>query len=402
MIHDLIIVGGGPGGSACAREAAKAGLDVLLLEKDEYPKRKMCGGGFRASLPDLLDFDISPVIEHEACGSNIYAPSGLKVVCSKPEVTGYTVKRELFDKFLIEKASEAGADVRTGIEVADVQEWSTGVRVSCRDGSTFSARYLVGADGVNSRVARSTGLKPRWDEKEIGLCIEAGVSMDYDEIMRITQGPYEDSKRVCIEIFFGGLQHGYSWCFPKKDEVSLGMGCLMPYATGLKKAWKKFISKFEELNRIKVDISNAKAMRVPLAGPIDTTITKRIMLIGDSAGFVSPATGEGIYYAIETGQMAARTIVDTEQGRLANLIEYEKEWKHTIGKQLKVSNYLANLMFNSEDNMELVVQMAAADAVMRDRMVELIGGLKPYTELRKSIMKRVLTRHPLKGIRLLI
>ncbi|MHA1666754.1 MAG: NAD(P)/FAD-dependent oxidoreductase, partial [Candidatus Thorarchaeota archaeon] len=119
-------------------------------------------------------------------------------------------------------------------------------------------------------------------------------------------------------------------------------------------------------------------------------------------GFVSPATGEGIYYAIETGQMAARTIVDTEQGRLANLIEYEKEWKHTIGKQLKVSNYLANLMFNSEDNMELVVQMAAADAVMRDRMVELIGGLKPYTELRKSIMKRVLTRHPLKGIRLLI
>ncbi|MHA1388979.1 MAG: NAD(P)/FAD-dependent oxidoreductase [Candidatus Thorarchaeota archaeon] len=184
--------------------------------------------------------------------------------------------------------------------------------------------------------------------------------------------------------------------------MSLGMGCLMPYATGLKKAWKKFISKFEELNRIKVDISNAKAMRVPLAGPIDTTITKRIMLIGDSAGFVSPATGEGIYYAIETGQMAARTIVDTEQGRLANLIEYEKEWKHTIGKQLKVSNYLANLMFNSEDNMELVVQMAAADAVMRDRMVELIGGLKPYTELRKSIMKRVLTRHPLKGIRLLI
>ncbi|MHA1494134.1 MAG: NAD(P)/FAD-dependent oxidoreductase, partial [Candidatus Thorarchaeota archaeon] len=108
-------------------------------------------------------------------------------VCSKPEVTGYTVKRELFDKFLIEKASEAGADVRTGIEVADVQEGSTGVRVSCRDGSTFSARYLVGADGVNSRVARSTGLKPRWDEKEIGLCIEAGVSMDYDEIIGVFQ-----------------------------------------------------------------------------------------------------------------------------------------------------------------------------------------------------------------------
>jgi len=402
MTHDIIIVGGGPGGSACAREAAKAGLDVLLLEKDEYPKRKMCGGGFRASLPDLLDFDISPVIEHEACGSNIYAPSGLKVVCSKPEVTGYTVKRELFDKFLIEKASEAGADVRTGIEVTDVQEGSTDVRVSCRDGSTFSARYLVGADGVNSRVARSTGIKPRWENKEIGLCIEAGVPMDYDDIMQITQGPYEDSKRICIEIFFGGLQHAYSWCFPKKDEVSLGMGCLMPYATGLKSAWAKFVSNFEKLNGIKVDISNAKAMRVPLAGPIETTITKRIILIGDSAGFVSPATGEGIYYAIETGQMAAGTVSDIIQGKIDNIDDYQTKWKRTIGKQLKVSNYLANLMFNSENNMEIVVQMAASDDYMRDWMVELIGGLKPYTELRKAIMKRVITKHPMKGLKLLI
>jgi len=401
MTHDLIIVGGGPGGSACAREAAKAGLDVLLLEKDEYPKRKMCGGGFRASLPDLLDFDISPVIEHETCGSNIYAPSGLKVVCSKPEVTGYTVKRELFDQFLNEKASEAGADVRTGIEVTDVQEGSTDVSVSCRDGRTFSARYLVGADGVNSRVARSTGIKPRWENKEIGLCIEAGVPMDYDDIMQITQGPYEDSKKVCIEIFFGGLPHAYSWCFPKKDEVSLGMGCLMPYATGLKSAWTKFVSKFEKLNGIKVDISNAKAMRVPLAGPIETTITKRIMLIGDAGGFVSPATGEGIYYAIETGQMAARTVSDIVQGKVVDVKDYQKKWKRTIGKQLKVSNFLANMMFDSEANMEMVVQMAASDNYMRDRMVELIGGLRSYTELRNAIMKRVLTKHPMKGLRLL-
>ena len=402
MTHDLIIVGGGPAGSACARETAKAGLDVLLLEKDEYPKRKMCGGGFRASLSDLLDYDISPVIEHETCGSHIYAPSGLKVVCSKPERTGYTVKRELFDQFLVEKASEAGADVRTGIEVTDVQEGSTDVSVTCRNGSTFSARYLVGADGVNSRVARSTGIKPRWENKEVGLCIEAGVPMDYDDIMQITQGPYEDSKRICIEIFFGGLQHAYSWCFPKKDEVSLGMGCLMPYATGLKSAWAKFVSNFEELNGIKVDISNAKAMRIPLAGPIENTITKRIMLIGDSGGFVSPATGEGIYYAIETGQMAARTVADIIQGKTVGVDDYQKKWKRTIGKQLKVSNFLANLMFNSEDNMELVVQMAASDDYMRGRMVELIGGLKSYTELRKAIMKRVITRHPLKGIRLLV
>ncbi|MFW9843564.1 MAG: NAD(P)/FAD-dependent oxidoreductase [Candidatus Thorarchaeota archaeon] len=401
MVHDLIVVGGGPGGAACARDAAKLGLDVLVVEKEDHPRRKICAGGFRAALTDLLDFDISSVIEREFCGTYVYAPSGLKVECTRPELTGYTAKRELFDHLLLQKASEAGAEVLTGVEVIDVQESIDDVRVDCRDGSTYSARYVVGADGVNSRVARKTGIKPKWEDKEIGLCIEAGVPMDPDEIMRITRGPYEDSNRVCIEIFFGGLEHGYSWCFPKKDEVSLGLGCLMVHASGLKQAWRNFVEQFEKRNGIKVDVSNAKAMRVPLTGPIKTTTTKRIMLIGDAAGFVSPATGEGIYYAIETGQMAASTISDILQGKIERAIEYQNKWKQTIGKQLKASNFVANMMFNSEANMELVVQMAASDAYIRDRMTELIGGVKPYTELRNAIMKRVITRHPLKGLRLI-
>ena len=396
MVYDVIVVGGGPGGAASAREAAKLGLDVLLIEKEAHPRRKICAGGFRADLPNLLDFDVSSVIEHETCGSHIYAPSGLKVICTRPEIAGYTVKRSLFDHLLLTKASEAGAEVRAGLEVIDVHEGTNEVCIECNDGKSYSARYIVGADGVNSRIARKTGIKPKWADKEIGLCIEAGVPMDYDEIMNITQGPYDDSKRVCIEIFFGGLEHAYSWCFPKKDEVSLGLGCLMPYASGLKQAWAKFIENFEKLNGVKVDISNAKAMRVPLAGPIKTTTTKRIMLIGDAGGFVSPATGEGIYYAVETGQIAARTISAT------HVNEYQKEWKRTIGKQLGVSNFLANLMFNSEASMEIVVQMAHSDEYIRNRMTELIGGLKPYTELRNAIMKRVITRHPMKGLKLLI
>ncbi len=117
MTHDLIVVGGGPAGAACAREAAKRGLDALLLKKHEHPRRKICAGGFRAALPSLLDFDITSVIEHEACGSHVYAPSGLKVVCTKPQITGYTVKRSKFDHIMLQQAGQAGAEVRTSMEV---------------------------------------------------------------------------------------------------------------------------------------------------------------------------------------------------------------------------------------------------------------------------------------------
>ena len=325
----------------------------------------------------------------------------LKVECTKDEITGYTVKRIEFDYFLLKKAIEAGADVRTEMEVSDIDENNDHVTVKCADGTTFNTKYLVGADGVNSRVARSSGIKTKWEPKEIGLCMEARVPMDPEDIMRITGGPYDDSNRVCIQIFFGGLEHAYAWCFPKKNEVSLGMGVLMPYAPGLKKAWNDFVSKYEQLNGVKIDLAETKAMRVPLGGPIERTVSKRIMLIGDAGGFVSPATGEGIYYAIETGQIAADVAYDALHGKTENVLNYEKRWKKGIGKQLNASKFLANLMFNSEKNMELAVQMAASDTVMRGHMTDLIGGLRPYTKLRNAFMKRVLTKHPLKGIRML-
>lgn len=400
MTRDLIVVGGGPAGASCARRAAQEGLDVLLLEKETHPRRKACGGGFRAGLPDLLDFDISSAIDRESSGSHLFSPSRTKVVCTKDEVTGYTVKRETFDKLLLDKAIEAGAEVQQNMEVVDVIESSNQVEAYTRDGERFTGKYLVGADGVNSKVARTSGIMKRWDQEAIGLCMEAAVPMDDSEIERITLAPYE-SERICIQIYFGGLEHGYAWCFPKKGEMSLGMGCLMPFAKDLKDAWGKFIHEFEETYSVDLDMSQETAWRVPLAGPIDNTISERIMLVGDAAGFVSPATGEGIYYAIDTGHIAAEAVARTLKGNADGTREYQRRWKEGIGKEMDAANFLANLLFNSEENMEHIIQMASRDDVMRSHMTDLIGGLRSYTDLRKSLMWRVLSRHALTGLKMI-
>jgi len=401
MTHDLIVIGGGPGGAACARRAAQRGLDVVVIEKAVHPRKKACGGAFRPSLVDLLDFDVSPALDRESCGSHLFSPSRTKVIATKDMITGYLVKREVFDKFLLDRAVEAGAEVISGVEVIDVTESSEEVIAYRTDGAIVKGKFLVGADGVNSRVARSSGLKQRWRNDEIGLCIEARVPMDESDILRITKGPY-DRNLFCIQIYFGGIEHGYAWCFPKVGEVSLGMGCLMPYAANLRTAWTNFVAEFSSLYQIDVDLSEETAMRVPLKEPLDKTLTKRILLVGDAGGFVSAATGEGICYAVETGQIAADTVSDIIEDLTENTSEYERRWKKTIGKQLGVSKFLANLLFSSEKNMELVIQMAARDEVMRNHITNLIGGLKPYSELRTALMKRVLTRHPATGLKMLI
>lgn len=400
MTRDLIVVGGGPAGASCARRAAQEGLDVLLLEKDEHPRRKACGGGFRKGLTDLLDFDISSATDRKTSGSHIFSPSRTKVVCAKDILTGYTAKREVFDKLLFDKAREAGAEVQQNIEVVDVIESTNQVEAYTEDGSRFTGKYLVGADGVNSRVARTSGIMKKWEQDAIGLCMEARVPMDDGTIENIVQDPYE-SDRVCVQIYFGGLEHGYAWCFPKKGEVSLGMGCLMPFASDLRDAWNAFVHEFEEMYSVDVDLSEETAWRVPLAGPIENTITNRIMLVGDAAGFVSPATGEGIYYAIDTGHIAAEAVARTLMGNADGTHEYQRRWKEGIGKEMKAANFLANLLFNSQENMEHVVQMASRDEVMQDHMTDLIGGMRSYRDLRKSLMWRVLSRHALTGLKML-
>jgi geranylgeranyl reductase family protein len=401
MSHDLIVVGGGPAGASCARRAVQRGLDVVVFEKAVHPRRKACGGGFRPGLLDLLDFNATPALDRESCGSHLFSPSRTKVVATKDMITGYLVKREVFDKLLLDKAVEAGAEVISGVEIVDVTESAGEVIAHRADGESVKAKFLVGADGVNSKVARKSGLKPRWRDDEIGLCIEARVPMSEPDIVRITKGPY-DRDLFCIQIYFGGIRHGYAWCFPKKGEVSLGMGCLMPYAANLKEAWTNFTAEFSQLYNVSVELSEETAMRVPLKEPVHKTVTKRILLVGDAGGFVSAATGEGMCYAIETGQIAAEVVSEIIQGTIKDTIEYEQRWKMTIGKQLKVSQFLANLLFNSEKNMELAIQMAARDDVMRSHMTDLIGGLRSYSELRNAMMKRVLTRHPQTGLKMLI
>ena len=401
MAHDLIVVGGGPAGATCARRASQLGLDVLLFEKAVHPRRKACGGGLTLRAEEKLDFDISGVIEREQCGLRLYGPSGTMVENYKGIVTGYTVRREDFDHLLLKKAEESGAMIVQGKKVTDIQEHSDNVEI-VTDGEIHKARILVGADGPNSTVGRKTGLMPGWDDDKIGLCIESTVPMDSSDIMRISGSP-DGGERVFIEIHFGATPLGYAWAFPKKNEYSLGIGVIVKVMHGLKESWLRFVKSFEEKHGVKCDLTEQTAARVPLGGLVPNLCSKRTMLVGDAAGFVSPTTGEGIHFAIESSRIAAEVAHGIVSGREGVTTEsYEQQCKQGIGKDLSVARFLQRLLFKSTSNMERFIQMAYKDEVMRNHALDLVMGFANHRQIRSRMTRRMLRKHPGQAIRLLL
>lgn len=394
-IYDLIVVGGGPAGATCARRAAQLGLEVLVLEKAYHPRRKACGGGVTVRVKDALDFDISSVIEREAFGVRIYSPSGLVIEHSRPSSSGFTVRRENFDSFLVEKAKEVGAEFIEGAKVIDIIENSTSVLAVTKN-ETHAGRFLVGADGVNSVVGRKTGINSGWRDDEVGLCIEASIPMDPSEISRIV------NEQSIIEIYFGPVLYGYAWAFPKKTEISLGIGVRVSKMQNLKDEWKRFVSGFEKRHSVKCDLHNTTAARLPLRGKIRNTCSKRVMLVGDAAGYVAPVTGEGIIYAIESGKIAAEVACEElPKGERANISSYEGRCKEAFNQDLAIAQSLAKLLLKSNKNMEVVCQAAYTDQNLQEYIMDLIMGVKPYKESRNRILKHLLRKHPLKALKLI-
>jgi geranylgeranyl reductase len=171
----------------------------------------------------------------------------------------------------------------------------------------------------------------------------------------------------------------------------------------LKGVWKTFVSDFEKRNGVKCDLSEATAARVPLCGFIKNTCSKRIMLIGDAAGCVSPATGEGIYYSIESGKIAAEVTKEMLSGVSGvSTRTYHRRCRDAFGKDLGVAKSLAGIMFHSIKSMELVCQMAHDDKVMNDYTFDMIVGLKSSKQSRNRMVKRMLRKHPVKALRLIV
>jgi menaquinone-9 beta-reductase len=324
-VADVIVVGAGPAGSSVAYYLATAGLDVLVLEKSRFPREKVCGDGLTPRAAKALASMGVPTQESDGWlrnkGLRIIGGGG-RIELNWPDLSSYPgyglVRTRLdFDQTLARHAMKAGARLIEGINVTGpVLDDRTGriIGVTAQDTAggkdapeqRFSSRLVVAADGNSSRLSVSMGLRKR-DDRPLGVAVRTYYTSPRHD---------DDYLEAWLDLWDGdSLLPGYGWIFGMGDGTSnVGLGLLNTSASfqnidyrALLRRWLAAMPAewgFAEENRT----APVRGAALPMGFNRTPHYTRGLLLAGDSGGMVNPFNGEGIAYALESGETAARVI----------------------------------------------------------------------------------------------
>jgi geranylgeranyl reductase family protein len=389
MKYDVIIVGGGPSGSMAGINLMGSGLRVAILDRARFPRLKPCGGGisYRAYKRfHSIDSVMRSVPTNFVNRMVFESPSGDVVNIESPHPLYAMIRRIEFDNALLGHCKQGGIEVREDVTVSQVSVGSESALLTSTSGETFEAELVIGADGVNSTVAVHSGLRSSWQP--------AQVAIDGTE-----ESPLADLsvRQDTMYVYYGiGGVYGYGYVFPKSTYVNFGIGYLLEYLKNkspgkLYEGHLQFLHHLKQAGVISGDSlkQNFHVYVLPVAGPLKSISRDRILLAGDAAGFVNGFTGEGIYYAMVSGEHAGKVALEAigKRDTSAEFLRcYDSACDAELGHELRKSVSIRKRLFSNPKTIDGVVRFAARSPLMRRLITEFGVGEISYEEVKKRVI----------------
>ncbi len=372
MRFDFVVIGGGPSGASAARRLAQAGARVAILERTPMPRYKPCGGALSRQGLAWLGFEVPPsLIDSEIRGARIHL-CGRTNECRCADLLAVLVSRARFDQHLVSKADEAGASILwRDVKAMDVRPDE--VRLATADGE-MTARCAIVCDGSSGRLARR--LRGRDDPEAVAFCLQAEIPVARDD-------PYAGLSGA-LDIYFDAVRCGYGWVFHHGSYYAVGIGALVSALQRPREAFNRFVA----ARGLRLDVSRVWGRFLPSGGLPRTCVADRVLLAGDAAGFVDPFHGEGMSYAIRSGQLAAEAALaaaDRGDFSAAALAGYADRSHEAFGDELAAARTLFRLM---NGKAAPFVRRVASDPAVLRKFLGVPGMTLSYREFLRWLYVR--------------
>ena len=289
---DVIVVGGGPAGVASVRTLTAGGARVALIEKTRFPRSKPCAGGLSAGAVRLLDYDFTTVVREKVNELRLSYKDKKPVIIKAEEPIALMTKRAEFDSLGIEAALSTECQYFVLPEISGIELRRDAVEL-IYPGLRIKGNYLVAADGAGSTIRRLISGQPKG---AFGVAIEADV--DANEV---------NTQEIRTKVDFGFSPGGYGWVFPKGDHYNVGL-----YSWNSRHS--RFVNRpalkqYAQISLGEVNLSDIRGFPIAISCSKKSMGSGRVLFVGDAGGFTYASSGEGIYGAILTGQLAAKSVL---------------------------------------------------------------------------------------------
>ena len=367
-MFDCIVVGAGPAGGSVAYHLAKAGRKVLVLEAAALPRYRPCSGAVSPSVAEWFDFDFSPAIDGRVRRVRYTWKLGDAIDAELETEPIWTVRREVFDQFLVEKAQEKGAQLKDRTAVTGIEFVGDCWRVRTA-GETFSARYLIAADGPRGPMADWLGLRSHKTR-------DAGV-LEIPTQLPIGNGAFSFE--------FGLVKNGCVWSFPKQQGYSMGIssfigGSLKDLETPLRQYTPAFDVPFAEGT-----LYNHPLKLWDGNHPLHF---QNALIAGEAAAIVDPLTAEGIRPALYSGMKAAEAVDAALAGVPDALAGYTQTIHESWGADMQWAQRIAGVFFRVP---KIGYRVGIKRPTATKRLGQILAGEVSYADIANRVIKRIST-----------